>query len=361
MDSSKFNNLSNDYSRLEKEYESYQYLAEKTMQDMSKKITFLEKKLDNFSGLVDMTNHINQNIQNNNIMSLINDMLIGIIGCTYSTVYSFDDEGSNIEATNSSKDNDPNSEKCLLVKSKDFTPFILNSKSSIFKKNNKDLKIHSVVGTPITLNSKFIGFILLEHTVFNYFDTEHLMFLSAIANQIAILLENNKLYKKIIYYAEKDTLLNMYNRRYFFDMLRNEVSKNPDKQFGIVMIDIDNFKSLNDNYGHQFGDKVLISTGDVITDYIKNDGLCARYGGEEIVIFINQVQDCKYIENYLNELRINVNNNIIEYNDLNKNITISLGYSHYKGRLDNIGSVIKRADDALYEAKNNGKNRLVIK
>lgn len=360
MDSGKIDKVLAEYYNLEKEYESYQYLAERTMQDMSKKITSLEKKLDNFSGLVDMINHINQNIQDNNIMSLINDMLIGIIGCTYSTVYSFNNGNSNVEATNSSKSSNPTCERCSLVKSKQNKPFILNNERGIFKDNGDDLNIRSIVGTPITLNGNFLGFIVLEHTVYNYFDFEHLMFLSAIANQMAILLENNKLYKKITYYAEKDILLNMYNRRYFFDMLREVVSLTPDRKFGIVMIDIDNFKSLNDTYGHQFGDNVLISTADTITKYIGNSGLCARYGGEEIVIFLDDVNGYEVTNDYLNKLRIAVQDNVVEYDSIKKNITISMGYSFYAGKSDTIGSVIKRADDFLYEAKNSGKNKLVM-
>jgi diguanylate cyclase (GGDEF) domain len=360
MDIANIDKVITDFYDLEKEYESYQYLAEQTMQDMSKKITSLEKKLDNFSGLVSMVNHINSHIQDDNIMSLINDMLIGIIGCTYSTVYSFNDGKSTVEATNSSKLSNPTCERCSLIKLKKHQPFILNNETSIFKNNNKDLPIRSIVATPITLNGNFLGFIVLEHTIYNYFDFEHLMFLSAIANQMAMLLENNKLYKEITYYAEKDTLLNMYNRRYFFDMLRSVVSSKPNKIFGIVMIDIDNFKSLNDTYGHQFGDKVLVSTADTITKYIGDNGLCARYGGEEIVIYLKNVYDYKIMDDYLNKLRIAVQDNIVEFDDVKKNITISMGYSHYTGKTDTMGSVIKRADDLLYKAKNSGKNKLVM-
>lgn len=361
MENTNIDKVLSDFSNLEKEYESYQYLAEQTMQDMSRKITSLEKKLDNFSGLVDMINHINLHIQDNNIMSLINDMLIGIIGCTYSTVYSFNDGQTLIEATNSSKSIEPTCERCSLLKLKKLQPFTLNNNEGIFKFNNKDLTIRSIVGTPITLNNNILGYIVLEHNIYNFFDFEHLMFLSAIANQMAILLENNKLYKEIRYFAEKDTLLNMYNRRYFFDMLRVLVSSNPNRRFGIVMIDIDNFKSLNDTYGHQFGDKVLISTADTISKYIGHSGLCARYGGEEIVIYLNEVYDYDTTNNYLNQLRVSVQDNLVEDNGIKRNITISLGYSFYTGKDDSIGSVIKRADDYLYEAKNGGKNKLIMK
>jgi diguanylate cyclase (GGDEF)-like protein len=73
------------------------------------------------------------------------------------------------------------------------------------------------------------------------------------------------------------------------EIIEEKISENKNIKFGIVMIDIDDFKKINDLYGHQFGDKVLINTSDIITANVSKEGIVARYGGEEIIIYLSDV------------------------------------------------------------------------
>lgn len=349
------------YIYLKKEYENYQYLAEQTIQDMSGQVVKLEKKIDNYSMLIEMIKYINVHIKDSNILYLLNDMLLGIIGSTYSTIYESNKHGEiKLRATNSSKRTDTMCEGHSIIKLKQFKSFILNNKDSVFINNYNDLPIHSILGMPIMLKNNFLGYILLEHDKVDSFNEEHLMFLSAIASQIAVFLENNRLYREVQDLANKDTLTSMFNRRYFFKTVNELINNNPQNTFGIIMIDIDNFKQVNDTCGHQFGDEILVKTSEVVGKHIGDNGICARYGGEEIIIFLKDVNDYGLSFEYIDELRERVQSNIVEFNGLSKSVTISIGMGIYRGIDDSLDCVIKTADELLYKAKENGRNRLMI-
>ena len=144
--------------------------------------------------------------------------------------------------------------------------YIFNSKTGIRHYKDSDLNICSIMGMPIKLRKKYFGFILVEHKNNDFLGEEHYTFLRAIANQIAIGLENSMLYRKINETAKRDPLLGIYNRRYFFQHVHDKLKGGSSKEYAIVMMDLDNFKKCNDVYGHQYGDKVLIETVRVIKD-----------------------------------------------------------------------------------------------
>ena len=237
-------------------------------------------------------------------------------------------------------------------------PFIINSKDPIFKKADNNAEIRSIIGVPITLMEKFLGYIIVEHTLNGFFDYEHVKFISSIANQIGIALENNILYTKIKDASIKDPLLNIYNRKYFFDFVENVISKKQNDNFSIVMMDLDNFKKVNDIYGHQFGDEVLIQTTKIISKYLNKNDVVARYGGEEIIIYIENNTNKLEVYNKINHIREIISKNSVIHRGLSKQITASFGISYYPQNGTTIQNVISVADDMLYLSKNSGKNKV---
>ncbi|MBW1804448.1 MAG: GGDEF domain-containing protein [Deltaproteobacteria bacterium] len=154
---------------------------------------------------------------------------------------------------------------------------------------------------------------------------------------------------------DKDPLTGVYNRRKFDRDIALVVAMSERTKRGssLIIIDIDHFKKYNDDYGHQKGDEVLKKvTGCLeksLRDYDKIH--IYRYGGEEFVIIISDitVQDAAKIGD---RLRKNVRNECA--------VTVSVGISHYKEVSDNIKSLLKNADDALYRAKQGGRDRVAI-
>ncbi|WP_415398396.1 diguanylate cyclase domain-containing protein [Sulfurimonas sp. CS5] len=157
--------------------------------------------------------------------------------------------------------------------------------------------------------------------------------------------------------ASYDSLTNIYNRTKLNDLFSQEIIKAQANKntFALIMIDIDYFKAVNDNYGHLTGDAVLIQMTNLIKKNIRDSDIFARWGGEEFVVLLPHI-DLKKSEKIANHLRTK-----IEADKFPKisNLTCSFGVTLYKAG-DNIDTIIKRADSALYNAKNLGRNRVCI-
>ena len=346
-------NKTEDYDELKKEYANYQIVTEFQMQKLSRKSMKLEKDVNVLTTIVEISKSINTYLSDENLMMMINDIIIGLFGVSYSTIFLYEDGELNIEATNvKNKKIDITKEEMAYIDSGE--SFILNNKDGIRYYKDTELKICSIMGMPIKLREKYIGFIIVEHKIFNFLNSEHNTFLQSIANQIAIELENSMLYRKMKNMARKDPLLNIYNRRYFFEAVEEKVKGDIKKNYAIAMIDVDNFKLINDKYGHQFGDKALIEIAEVIKRNINENIILARYGGEEIIMYIENFKDKQEVVDILENIRTAIEHNEID----DKIITISIGIVFLSEDKRSINELIKEADRHLYRAKFNGRNRI---
>ncbi len=169
-------------------------------------------------------------------------------------------------------------------------------------------------------------------------------------------LDFNEQLKKMSNMAHNDFLTKVYNRRYFFQEI---VKFYQDKSsFAVSMIDIDNFKKINDKYGHDIGDSVLVSLANILRENTKGSDLVARFGGEEFCIALRNI-DKKQAVGFFAKLRKIISNLNIQTKKGKINITVSIGLS-FSGEKKNIDMLLKEADEALYRAKNLGKNRVEI-
>ena len=164
-----------------------------------------------------------------------------------------------------------------------------------------------------------------------------------------------ELFDEIKNKANKDHLTGLYNRRYLFN-IGNEIyndCKTKNKVFAIAIIDIDNFKRINDTYGHDIGDIALKEVSVILNKNISSNGLISRLGGEEFCIcFYNRNED--EIKELLEYIRKDFEKNVIEIKDIQLKYTISIGCSFDFGL--NMDAMIKNADEYLYEAKKDGRN-----
>ncbi len=162
--------------------------------------------------------------------------------------------------------------------------------------------------------------------------------------------------------ASIDPMTKLYNRRYFAEISKHVVSlsKREKTITTIIMIDIDKFKNINDTYGHEVGDKVIIYLSKKLKELTRESDVVCRYGGEEFVILLPETstEGATIIANKIRE-EIQSLYLIVEKNQKIK-YTISLGISQVKIYDKNIESALRRSDDALYKAKNNGRNQVCI-
>ena len=151
-----------------------------------------------------------------------------------------------------------------------------------------------------------------------------------------------------------DSLTNIYNRIYFSECVHKELfrSERYNKAFSLIMLDIDFFKKINDEYGHDIGDKVLQELALLVTSNIRKSDIFARVGGEEFAIIAPETSIEEAVA-LAEKIRLEVENTTFA---TNLKFTISLGIGAYQNK-DDENSIYKRADNALYKAKTNGRNR----
>jgi len=156
-----------------------------------------------------------------------------------------------------------------------------------------------------------------------------------------------------------DGLTQIYNRKHWQDSLEQEYAKarRHDKKLSLIMLDLDHFKLLNDNYGHQGGDKVLIEVSALISALLRVEDTFGRYGGEEFAIILPETDSAGAIELAHRICRIIATTPLI-YNDQGINVTVSLGVAQLSSKESNYEELITRADSALYEAKLKGRNQV---
>lgn len=161
--------------------------------------------------------------------------------------------------------------------------------------------------------------------------------------------------------AEIDPLTGFYNRRalnLYFNELFNETQKT-NRELICIMLDIDHFKSINDNYGHQTGDEVIKLVTAIAKENLRESDIVGRYGGEEFCLVLANI-DCDKALKIAERIRVSIMN-AQEYHAFGiKRVTISLGLSSIKDGVKSTSEMIELADQALYFAKKNGRNRAVF-
>ncbi|MFZ5571181.1 MAG: diguanylate cyclase [Thermodesulfobacteriota bacterium] len=166
--------------------------------------------------------------------------------------------------------------------------------------------------------------------------------------------------QKLIEMNIKDGLTGVYNRRFFEPRLAEEFQRHRryNRSLSLIMMDIDHFKQINDNYGHQAGDHILRSLTALVEKIIRNVDIFARYGGEEFCCLLPEtsVESAKVVAE---NIRKKVENEGFLFKDTEIKLTVSQGLAFLHKDTENAESLLKKADDALYEAKKTGRNKVV--
>ncbi len=171
--------------------------------------------------------------------------------------------------------------------------------------------------------------------------------------QVAIELKN----KELNTLAITDKLTNLYNRRKLEELISSELNRSErfNHTFGLAILDIDYFKNVNDTYGHQIGDEVLIEFASILQTNLRKTDYVGRLGGEEFIVICPESTIAE-VTDLMEIFRVKIENHT--FNSI-KNKTASFGVTISK-KGDTVDTLIKRADKALYEAKNSGRNKVLV-
>jgi diguanylate cyclase (GGDEF)-like protein len=242
--------------------------------------------------------------------------------------------------------------------------------------------IRSYAGIPIRLKGKVIGFIDLGSFTPGFYQPEHIERLRAFADQAAIAITNAQLVEELRQtndllgenlekikslqaeleeQAVRDPLTGLFNRRYFQETLEREIAraKRENMPVGIIVMDLDRFKQINDSFGHKAGDNFLREIGNLLMHNIRREDAACRIGGEEFVIVMPGASievtghRAELIRSMTETLRLvdTVDGFIV---------TMSLGISAYPALGAGGEEILIQADRALYQAKKNGRNQVVV-
>ncbi len=183
-----------------------------------------------------------------------------------------------------------------------------------------------------------------------------------VSENLGLALANLELREKLRHQSIRDPLTGLYNRRYMEESLEREITRANRGKYsvGIVMLDVDHFKKFNDTYGHEMGDQVLIEISNFLQQNIRNSDIACRYGGEELTLIFPEtsLEDCQQraeqIRQRIKELKIYNRNQFLSP------VTISLGIAIFPQQGITAKLVIQEADKALYQAKVQGRDRVVV-
>jgi diguanylate cyclase (GGDEF)-like protein len=218
---------------------------------------------------------------------------------------------------------------------------------------------------PLLAHSRALGLIYIE-CQFGSLNAEDIQRELSIAETAAdsarLALANLALREELHELSIRDPLTGLFNRRFLEEVLDRELLRmgRCGKMLAVAMIDIDHFKTFNDSYGHDAGDEVLKKAAQLMMDFRVGSDIVCRYGGEEFVVVTTEIQPDKILQR-LDALRRVVEKLSIKFgNQQLPRVTVSIGVALYPAHGGNRLDLLNRADQALYVAKEAGRNRLVI-
>jgi len=218
----------------------------------------------------------------------------------------------------------------------------------------------SFIVSPLSIDHRLLGIVRAESNEPSNFTLDDLRFLRNICDLGTVVLERVNLFARAQDLAIKDSLTTLYLREYFFNRLEEEINRaqNKGSKIGVIMLDIDDFKKINDDYGHIVGDFVLKKLAKILINIAGGAGnLISRFGGEEFII---SIPECKKKELLCKgeEIRRSIEGAGLTFRRKKINFTVSLGAILTPNEGEDVKRLTQRVDKLLYKAKQEGKNKL---
>ncbi len=213
---------------------------------------------------------------------------------------------------------------------------------------------------PLYISNKLSGVIFLGSRSERAFDFDLASMMSLVGNQVSLIIEKVQLFEETKRLSITDPLTGLYNVRFFYLSLTNELerARRYRDTFSLIIFDIDDFKTVNDTYGHQVGDEILRDIAEILLQSSRKTDIVARYGGEEFVIILPKTgMDAAFL--LADRIREHINEHMFVVGDIKLRITVSGGISTYPKDGITAKELLYASDMALYKAKAEGKKKVV--
>ncbi|WP_324717080.1 sensor domain-containing diguanylate cyclase [Carboxydochorda subterranea] len=222
----------------------------------------------------------------------------------------------------------------------------------------------SEVAVPIRIKGRVLGVLNVESPRLSAFTEEDEQVLQAIADQAAVAIQNARLLGLTAQMAITDGLTELYNHRHFSQQLEIAVerARRMGSPVSVVLLDIDDFKMFNDRFGHLVGDEVLRQIGRLIRQSVRRTDLAARYGGEEFVLLLPDTgtDDALRLARRIQQAVPRAESFVEALTRGGPGISLSAGVATFPDHAESARDLLRRADEACYQAKRSGKNQVVV-
>lgn len=309
----------------------------------------------------EITQRLNQSLSLNEIFGFVSSELVEIFGAEYFCILQKVKEGEELTVQAS---NLPEMFQEHFTVNNGFAGVMFSTKEPVIisdywvnpKVRSKLMELtnsRSLIASPIIVKEEVMGVILVVHQKPNFFSYDNYKLLQMLSGHIGLAMTNASLHSEVKRMVITDNLTGLHVRHVLDEQIN--VSQKKDFCGSFILMDIDDFKSVNDTYGHQVGDQILVQVSNIIKGSIREHDIAARWGGEELAVYFPQI-------NKEQTLRIADRIRTKVLNDTHPLVTISCGVSDWNWEDDNISveSLFYRADMALYLAKNSGKNQIIV-
>lgn len=362
-------------------YEQNQLIAKVSIKNARREVEQYKLLYDRTELLSNIGQKIISNLNINSIIDIINQEINKLIETDYFGIAVYDKEKDQISyhfagmdeklfesVKFSNVDYSTFAGYCIKTKrdivlgnvSREYKKFISVFPRSLVGIDETTLK--SMIYTPMIINDKVVGAMTVQSMKENSYDKNDLNMLKILANYTAIAIENAISFKKVEEIATYDQLTRFLSKHEIVKLGKLVYDKCKDNKikFSAVMIDVDNFKMINDTYGHVYGDKAISLLSETITRSIRNTDYIGRYGGDEFLLICPDAGEHEAFE-VAERIRKNVENSVFSIGEgINMSLTISLGVHQCATCDSSFDDVIKRADKNLYFAKGSTKNKVVL-
>jgi diguanylate cyclase (GGDEF)-like protein len=227
----------------------------------------------------------------------------------------------------------------------------LVKKENVVTSGDQGFAIRSEVSSPLYINGELVGVLCVDGDENDIFTEQDIYTLNYMSNQISIVINNQKLYSKILHLSRYDSMTQMLNRDSFeqaVEKLLIDPSKDAPNLY-FVLMDLDGLKAANDTYGHQFGDEILKGFSEIIRKYLNRNDLCGRCGGDEFAAVIQG--DHFHVSHMLEEARTE----LMEFKGRFSNPDFIPSFSYGKASFiegnGSLDSLYKLADSSMYQSK----------
>ncbi|MCL6459049.1 MAG: diguanylate cyclase [Gorillibacterium sp.] len=309
----------------------------------------------------ELTKRLNQSLKLNEIFQYAVTELLQIFGADYCCILLSDPEGEKLLVQVC---NIPDIDHEVFEVDEDFPGIVYRTKEPVIVSDyDKEQLVksklmeftgcRSLIASPIFVNGDVVGVILITHRVPNYFTYENYKLLYVLSAPIGLAISNASLHAEVRRMVITDNLTGLYTRRYLDDQVN--LHQKVDLCGSLIVVDIDDFKRVNDTLGHLAGDQVIIQVSEISRTCIRETDIAARWGGEELAVYLPHV-GAEQANIVAERIRLRV------FEETNPNVTVSCGVSdwHASDEKVSVEHLFYRSDMALYMAKRAGKNRIKL-